>query len=166
MISMNESDFVVFIKNFAERAIPATTRNGRHLYIWQGTREALAQSTPRHALSLLDLYSLCKSLEQTPLNTNLARKQLEQAIQHWLAVHFPIDTQQRVLLVTGCTLLMRYHVPLGAFTRQANEHRMIIFLIPSLDSQSSPRPLPSFIHLKPDATLDYFKKQMDDALIE
>lgn len=162
---MTDADFVVLVQDFARRAMPATTRNGRHIYIWQNPTESLTGVIPRSQLLLLDLAALCRTLDQTPSATNLARAKLDQAIQLWLSTEFPRDDTQRILVVTTCGLLMRYGIPLSAFAQRANENRMVIFVVPTLESNFQPRSLPPFIRLQPDATRSYLKSLLDDALI-
>lgn len=161
---MTKTDFLGLLENFSQRPIPATTRSARHIYVWQSDVDTLRARVPASAFQLLDLHGLCKALNTTPSNPNLARQTLERALTDWFARAFAPTGGQRVLVVTGCDLLARYGVSLGAFLQRANETRMIVFVVPAQNTSYQPRSLPSFIHLQPNATFVYFNS-FDDAIV-
>lgn len=161
---MTKIDFLALLENFSRRPIPATTRSARHIYIWQDDVETLRPRVPAAAFHLLDLHALCKSLNTTPSSPNLARQTLVRALTDWLAREFSEIGGQRILAVTGCDLLARYGVSLGAFLQRANESLMIVFVVPAPDANYQPRSLPAFIRLQSNATFLFFKS-FDDATV-
>ncbi|CAG0960658.1 hypothetical protein ANRL3_00855 [Anaerolineae bacterium] len=156
---MNVDEFANLLKQFAERPIPSVI--GRHVYVWRKTADALSTRVPRKVLATLDLNDLCRTLERTPSTDDAARAMLTEAITARLQQEFPRDERQRVLIVSGCGLLMRYRVSLGPFMQLASENRLIVFVAPVDDSSYQPgQPLPGYIYLRPDATLSFFKNSL------
>lgn len=161
---MTKTDFLALLENFSRRPMPATTKSARHIYVWQDDVGTLRARVPAGVFHLLDLHVLCKTLDTTPSSLNLARQALERALADWFAREFSETGAQRILVVTGCDLLARYGVSLGAFLQRANESSMIVFVVPAQDTHYQPRVLPAFIHLQPNATFLYFKS-FDDAMV-
>lgn len=156
---MNVDEFASLLKQFAERPIPSVI--GRHVYVWRRTADALSTLAPCRVLATLDLNELCRTLERTPSTDDAARTVLTEAMSAWLQHEFPRDERQRVLIVSGCGLLMRYRVSLGPFIQLASENRLIVFVAPADDSNYQPgQPLPGYVHLRPDATLSFFKNSL------
>ncbi len=161
---MTSTEFFEFLSRFAKRPIPST--EGRHVYIWQGAQQDLMSKAPQGLVTLLDLHALGHALDRTPSTVEAARRLLAETLDAWLARQFPQDDQQRVLIVTGCDLLMRYQVPSGLFVRLASESKAVVLAIPANDSRFKPsKPLPAYVLLRPDATLSYFKTQIGENAI-
>jgi hypothetical protein len=160
---MTRDEFILLLKQFAERPMPSTA--GRHIYVWQGALNALTSKAPRGLMTVLDLHELCRTLERTPSTLEAGRKVLAEAISKWLGREFPRDDQQRALAVTGCDLLMRYSVPLSQFVQLASESRLIALVAPADESHKRAKPLPAYVRLQADAILSYCKSHLTDEAI-
>jgi hypothetical protein len=158
---MTVDEFTSLLTQFAERPIPSVL--GRHVYVWRRAVDALNPLVPRRVLTVLDLNDLCRTLARTPSTDDAARAVLTEAIDARLQQEFPRDNRQRVLIVSGCGLLMRYRVSLGLFVQLASENRLIVFVAPTDDSNYQPgQPLPDYVRLRPDATLSFFKNALTE----
>lgn len=163
---MNVNDLASLLNQFAERPMPSVI--GRHVYVWRRPVDELITLARRSVLATLDLNELCRTLERTPSTDNAARTVLTEAMRVWLQHEFLRDDRQRVLIVSGCGLLMRYQVSLGLFIQLASENRLIVFVALADDSNYQPGPsLPGYVHLRPDATLSFFRNSLpsEDAFI-
>jgi hypothetical protein len=158
---MEPDAFKSLLARFAQRPVPPLA--GRHVYLWYGELPALHALMPSGLSVHLDLWDLARSLPRTPLAVDEARRVLQAAIQPWLEDHAPQAGVQRVVLVTGATLLARYHVPLNAFFNWAGEAQMFVFVLPPHETAFRPqRPLPPYVDFNSRATLDYLQTKLGD----
>jgi hypothetical protein len=153
---MTSDEFFQLLTRFARRPTPSL--EGRHVYVWAGQTSILSAKIPRGQITVLDLHALCKTLERTPNTTEAARTVFAEAISKWLEKEMPEDDKQRVLVITGCDVLLRYQIPPSPFVQIASEKRLIVFTVPPEERQYKPtRPLPNYVHLEPSATFTYLK---------
>lgn len=161
---MEPNDFRSLLARFAQRPVPPVA--GRHIYLWHGELAELRTWLPPGFDAHLDLWELARSLPRTPLAADEARRVLQAAIQEWLVSHPPPAGAQRVVLVTGATLLARYRAPLSAFFNWAGESQMFVFILPPHVTAFQPRrPLPLYVDFDPQATLAYLRTKLGDPAI-
>jgi hypothetical protein len=158
---MELDDFKSLLARFAQRPVPPIA--GRHVYLWHGELPALQALLPSGLSAHLDLWELARSLPRTPLAVDEARRLLQAAIQSWLENHAPPTGAQRVGVITGAALLVRYRVPLNAFFDWAGETQMFVFVLPPHETAFRPqRPLPPYVDFNPHATLHYLQTKLGD----
>ncbi len=161
---METDVFRSLLARFAQRPVPPVA--GRHIYLWHSELAALRAWLPPGLDVHLDLWELAQSLPRTPLAADEARRVLQAAIQGWLAIHPPPAGGQRVVLVTGATLLAHYRAPLNAFFNWAGESQMFVFILPPHETAFQPRrPLPPYVDFDPQATLAYLRTKLGDPAI-
>lgn len=160
-MAMELSNFRTLLTNFAQRPMPPIA--GRHVYLWHGELAALYALLPSGLGIHLDLPELARSLARTPSAADEARRLLQAAIQSWLENHAPPTGAQRVVVITGAALLVRYRVPLNAFFDWAGETQMFVFVLPPHETAFRPqRPLPPYVDFNPHATLHYLQTKLGD----
>ena len=159
---MKSTEFVDLAKRFAKRPV-LPPGGGRHVYVWRDDADALVTQAPRDAIVRLDLHQLVHDLVQKPDDTQAARRTLESALQTRLRQLNTRDGKQRMLLVSGCDLLMRYRVTVSAFFQIVDDNCMVVFLAP--DYGAIAQPLPSFVEFRPTATFDYLKSLLPESVV-
>ncbi|MBM3189729.1 MAG: hypothetical protein FJZ90_13510, partial [Chloroflexi bacterium] len=127
----------------------------RHLYVWNGDLAVLNALLSPGGYAHLDLYDVARSLERRPTTSQAARQVLESAIEGWLRRYLGQREPSRVLVVSGCDLLMRYRVPMSLFMRELDESRVVILVAPSYSGPTAP--LPREVEFRAHATLDYLR---------
>ena len=125
----------------------------RHVYLWHGDLEELIRIVPPALRRDLDLYALARQIPRAPYAIDEAQRTLrthiEQALREQIA-HSP----HQVLLVSGCSLLARYRVPIQPFYAFASDRRVVILVVSRQDSEFTPDDsLPEFVHLDQTAVL-------------
>jgi hypothetical protein len=161
---MNRNEFLELLTRFAVQPIPSTLN--RHVYLWVGETDELISASPPGLIKKLDLHVLCKEITRTPLGDKAAGRELSDAIDEWIISTLAEDLHQQALLVTGIDILYRYHMPLSAFFRRANEKNMVIFSLSPLDIGFRPvKSLPSIIQFYPDAILKYASSEIPEEAI-
>ena len=153
---MTPESFAQLLNNFAGRPLPPL--EGRHVYLWHGEESALRLLLRPGLEILLDLYALTMRLERTPGETDEARRLLQTAVSDWLRAQSPSPGSQKVIIVTGGSLLARYRVSLDNFFQVSSESRLVIFVVSSRETRfQSSKPLPAFVTLQPTATFAYLQ---------
>ena len=161
---MKRNDFLEFLTRFTKQPVPATIN--RHVYLWMGEIDELIPSCPPGFIKKLDLHVLCRDTTKSPPGDKAAGRALTDAIDEWILKNFPTGSQQQALLVTGLDLLHRYHLPLSAFIRLANENNVVILGLSAVDVNFRPtKPLPSYIQFSPYAILKYAASEIPEEAI-
>lgn len=156
---MTAEEFSVLLNRFAVRPIPSTTI--RHVYLWHGDTVALRAILPPNLAQELALYTLTTTLPRTPFAADEARRVLSTAIRLWLRERMSHSSAQQVVVVTGASLLARYSVPVNDFFQIAGETCMVIVVVSPVETDfQSPRPLPSYVEVRPHATLEYLQSTL------
>ena len=136
------------------RGPTAATQAMRHLYLWHGTPTQLETLVPSSLLGHLDLYALTRQLPRAPYALDEARRVLRAQIEEELrgqTDHAP----RQVLVVNGCSLLVRYRVPLQPFYSFVNDSRAAVLVVCREDTGFTPPvTLPGFVRLAPTTTFD------------
>ena len=160
---MNQEEFLDLLSRFAERPLPAPWV--RHVYLWSGEADPLWRALPGSAIQNLDLHTLATSLSQAPSSMDGARRALLRAIRSQLDTLLS-SSRQQVLVVTGCDLLSRYKVPLGAFFQVASERTAVVFVVsPAETFFRPPEPLPAYVSLNPRAPFDYLHRALGEEAV-
>lgn len=153
---MHTDQFADLLANFAQRPVPPVA--GRHVYVWHAELAALKAVLPGGLALELDLYALAATLSRTPYALDEARRVLHAAVQAWLREHVPSAGQRQVIVVSGCSLLERYRLPLDVFFQASGDARMTVFVVTPAETTFSPRrPLPPYVVVQPAAALDYLR---------
>jgi hypothetical protein len=134
------------------RGPAAATRGPRHLYLWHGNLATLERLVPPALLQHFDLYALTRRLPRTPYAVDEARRVLRTQIERELrdqVTHAP----RQVLIVNGCSLLVRYGVPLQPFYSFASDSRAVVMAVSREETEFvPPAGLPDFVRLAPATT--------------
>ena len=162
---MKKIEFSQFLIKFLGQPQPAIIQ--RHVYLWQSSLESLLEVSPKGLYHVLDLHSLCKSIDKTPSSVTAARRILSEAIQLWIDQNYKTAHSQKALAIIGIDMLVRYQVPLGIFFQLANETSLVTFVVPaSLHTFHPIKPLPNYIKFEPNQLFSYIKAQIpEDAVI-
>ena len=159
---MKRDDFAELVDSFRIR--PVMPPGGqRHVYLWRGDHPALQPLLARANLLNLGLHELTGSMERKPTDVNAARQVLEDAIMGWFHNHPTRENERQLIVVTGCDLLMRYQVSLGAFMQSVGDDRMIVLVVPPYREPSAP--LPGYVDFSATGILDYLKRFVADSCI-
>lgn len=148
---MTPDDLQALIERLAQGPVVATEA-GRHLYLWHGDPEVVEKMVPPSLRQHLDLRVLVRQLPRTPYADDRARRLLRAEIERELREQMTRALHQ-VLLISGCSLLARYRVPLRPFYSFVSDRRVVILVVPRQESEFiPPAALPGFIRLDPAAT--------------
>ena len=150
------------------RGPAVATMSPRHLYLWHGDLAALENLVPSVLLQRFDLYALAGQLPRTPYAVDEARRVLRAQIERELrdqitsvrqaSLGYARDRQDRctprqVLIVSGCSLLARYGVPLQPFYAFVSDSRAAVLVVSREETEFvPPAGLPDFVRLAPAAT--------------
>ncbi len=163
------------------RGPAVATMSPRHLYLWHGDLAALENLVPPVLLQRLDLYALTGQLPRTPYAVDEARRVLRAQIErelrdqitsvrqaHRHACHestLAVEPRheysrwqdrrasQQVLIVSGCSLLARYGVPLQPFYAFVSDSRAVVLVVSREETEFvPPAGLPDFVRLAPATT--------------
>jgi len=142
------------------RGPAAATIGPRHLYLWHGDWAALESLVPPTLLQRFDLYALAGQLPRTPYAVDEARRVLRTQIERELRDQITSVRQaqdrrasQQVLIVSGCSLLARYGVPLQPFYSFVSDNRAVVLVVSREETELvSPTGLPDFVRLAPATT--------------
>jgi len=159
---MTKADFADLLARMSKRPVLAV--NGRHVYLWHGWPSSLQGIMPAGLDVQLDLYALASGMQRIPRGDEAARRMLQAAIAQWLSEH-AVSGRQQVVTVTGCSLLMRYGVPLVPFFQVTSEACAIIFVVSPQDAPTDLPRLPQYVSVRPSATLDYLRAAIPDEAV-
>ncbi len=159
---MTRDEFCELVLRFKARpTVPAAGE--RHVYLWRGPLQELEACLPHGVALRLDLHSLARTLEEKPAGMDGARRCLERGVELWLRAHPATGGAQQVVVVSGCDLLMRYRVSLGALFQAAGDSLMVIFAAPPYAAPL--QPLPSYVEFQPAATFQYVSSRLPEAAV-
>lgn len=159
---MTKAEFADLLARMVKRPVLAV--NGRHVYLWHGWLSSLQGILPAGLDVQLDLYALASGMERTPHGDEAARRMLQAVVAQWLSEH-AVSGRQQVVTVSGCSLLMRYNVPLVPFFQVASEGRAIVFVVSPQDAPTDLRRLPHYVSVRSSATLDYLRAALPDQAV-
>ena len=144
------------------RGPAVATMGPRHLYLWHGDLAALENLVPSVLLQRFDLYALAGQLPRTPYAVDEARRLLRAQIERELRDQITRASQQ-VLIVSGCSLLARYGVPLQPFYSFASDNRAVVLVVSREETEFvPPAGLPDFVRLAPAATFVALSQAVGD----
>jgi len=152
------------------RGPTAATIGPRHLYLWHGDLAALENLVPSVLLQRFDLYTLVGQLPRTPYGVGEARRVLRAQIERELRDQITSVRQaqdrrasQQVLIVSGCSLLARYGVPLQPFYSFVSDSRAVVLVVAREEAEFvPPAGLPDFVRLTPAATFSALSRAVGD----
>lgn len=159
---MTPEEFQGLVNRFA--AGPAMPVGGqRHVYLWHGEPDSLRTLLPPAAVHWLDLHELARALPRKPADEQAARQLLAEALEQALQAAGSAASGQQFVLVTGCGLLMRYRVSMGAMFRAASDSRMLILIAPAYREPA--QPLPAYVDFRADATFGFLKSWLENGSV-
>ncbi len=159
---MTPDEFRDLVSRFA--AGPAMPVGGpRHVYLWRGDLDSLRAMLPPASTCCLDLHGLARTLPRKPEDEHAARQVLSEALEQALQAAGSAASGQLFVLVTGCDLLMRYRVSMGALFRAASDSRMLILLAPAYREPA--QPLPAYVDFRTDATFGFLKSWIENGAV-
>lgn len=159
---MKRDDFGELVDSFRIRPVmPAGGQ--RHVYLWHGDLPALQPLLARANVLNLGLHELTRSMARKPTDVNAARRVLEDAVMGWFHNHQARENERQLIVVTGCDLVMRYQVSLGAFMQYVADSRMIVLVVPPYREPSAP--LPGYVDFSATSIFGYLKRFVADSCI-
>jgi len=135
----------------------------RHVYLWHGDPDSLRAMLPPAATCCLDLHALVRALPRKPEDEQAARQLLAQTLEQALQTAGSAASGQQFVLVTGCDLLMRYRVSMGAMFRAASDSRMLILVAPAYREPA--QPLPAYVDFRADATFGFLRSWLENGAV-
>jgi len=149
---MMQEQFSRLLKRFAINPVTSTT--GRHVYLWRGNDSHLRDIVPADVKEVLDLHTLAASAPRTPYEQAYASRVIQKLIEVWLEKNL-VEIQQRVVIISGCDILARYHVPLTAFFQWVSDTTMFIFVAEDWTSLSLAGRIPEYVSFNPQGVFTY-----------
>ena len=149
---MMQEDFSRLLKRFAIN--PVTSTSGRHVYLWHKNDSHLRDIVPAEVKENLDLHTLVASVSRTPYEQAEASRVIQNKIEVWLEKNL-IEIKQRAVIISGCDLLARYHVPLTALFQWVSDSTMFIFVAEDWTSRSLAGHIPEYVSFNPQGVFTY-----------
>jgi len=157
---MMREDFSHLLKRFAIN--PVTSTIGRHVYLWHGNDSQLLDLVPAEVKEILDLHTIIASAPRTPYEQSEASRIIQKLFEAWLEKNL-VEIRQRIVIISGCDVLVRYHIPLTAFFQWASDTTMFIFIAENWTSISLAGRIPEYVTINSQDEFIYLREIISES---